>query len=114
MCIRDRADTLPGAEPVGQTVDDARWVAAEFSSVGLDLLDFSGNMCGYDGHGEAWFAPYCRTVKDSAGDVPTICTGGIRSAETALRLLERGDCDLVGVGRALKRDPGLIHKWKDL
>ncbi|HON34197.1 MAG: NADH:flavin oxidoreductase [Thermovirgaceae bacterium] len=108
------ADTFPGAEPVGQTVDDARWVAAEFSSVGLDLLDLSGNMCGYDGHGEAWFAPYCRTVKDSAGDVPTICTGGIRSAETALRLLDRGDCDLVGVGRALKSDPGLVHKWKDL
>ena len=108
------ADTFPGADPVGQTIDDARWVASEFSSVGLDLLDLSGNMCGYDGHGEAWFAPYCRTVKDAAGDIPTICTGGIRSAETALRLLDRGECDLVGVGRALKSDPNLVRKWKDL
>ncbi|MDD2517553.1 MAG: NADH:flavin oxidoreductase [Thermovirgaceae bacterium] len=108
------ADTLPEAEPSGQTVDDARWVASEFSSMKLDLLDLSGNMCGYNGEGEAWFAPYCRTVKDAAGKVPTICTGGIKKAETALGLLERRECDLVGVGRALKSDPDLIRKWKAL
>ncbi|MDO9507937.1 MAG: tRNA-dihydrouridine synthase [Thermovirgaceae bacterium] len=107
------ADTLPDRDPCGQTIDDARWVAGEFSSRGLDLLDLSGNMCGYDGHGEAWFAPYCRTVKDAAGSIPVICAGGIKTAETALRLLDRGECDLVGVGRALKSDPNLVRTWKE-
>ncbi len=106
------ADTLPGSEPSGHTIDDTRWVASEFSSVGLDLLDLSGNMCGFEGQGEAWFAPYCRTVKDAAGKVPTICTGGIKNAETALELLKRRECDLVGVGRALKSNPGLVKEWK--
>lgn len=107
------ADTLPDKEPSGQTIEDARWVAGEFSSRGLDLLDLSGNMCGYDGQGEAWFAPYCRTVKDAAGRIPVICTGGIRNPETALRLLDRQECDLVGVGRALKADPNLVRTWKE-
>lgn len=107
------ADTLPDKEPSGQTIEDARWVAGEFSSRGLDLLDLSGNMCGYDGQGEAWFAPYCRTVKDAAGRIPVICTGGIRNPETALRLLDRQECDLVGIGRALKADPNLVRTWKD-
>lgn len=107
------ADTLPDRDPSGQTIDDARWVAGEFSSRGLDLLDLSGNMCGYDGPGEAWFAPYCRTVKDAAGNIPVICTGGIRNPETALRLLDRQECDLVGIGRALKADPKLVLTWKE-
>lgn len=107
------ADTLPGKDPSGQTIDDARWIAGEFSSIGLDLLDLSGNMCGYDGQGEAWFAPYCRTVKDKSGKVPVICSGGIKNPETALRLLERQECDIVGIGRALKADPGLVRSWKE-
>jgi 2,4-dienoyl-CoA reductase-like NADH-dependent reductase (Old Yellow Enzyme family) len=107
------ADTLPDRDPSGQTIEDARWVAAEFSSRGLDILDLSGNMCGYEGTGEAWFAPYCRTVKDAAGRIPVICTGGIRNPETALRLLERQECDLVGIGRSLRADPDLVRTWKE-
>jgi 2,4-dienoyl-CoA reductase-like NADH-dependent reductase (Old Yellow Enzyme family) len=106
------ADTLPGREPSGQTIEDARWVAGEFSSRGLDLLDLSGNMCGYEGQGEAWFASYCRTVKDAAGNIPVICTGGIRTADTAARLLDRGDCDMAGIGRALKANPELVRDWE--
>jgi 2,4-dienoyl-CoA reductase-like NADH-dependent reductase (Old Yellow Enzyme family) len=70
-------------------------------------------MCGYDGQGEAWFAPYCRTVKDTSGKVPVICSGGIKNPGTALRLLERQECDIVGIGRALKADPGLVRSWKE-
>ncbi len=106
------ADTLPDKDPSGQTIEDARWVAGEFASRGLDLLDLSGNMCGFDGQGEAWFAPYCRTVKDAAGKTPVVCTGGIKTYETALRLLDRQESDLVGVGRALKTDPNLVRTWK--
>ncbi len=106
------ADTLPDKEPSGQTIEDSRWIAGEFSSRGLDLLDLSGNMCGYEGQGKAWFAPYCRTVKDAAGKIPVVCTGGIRTPDTAIRLLDRGDCDIVGIGRALKADPGLVRGWE--
>lgn len=95
------ADTLPGEEPRGLTIEESRRVARELASLGVDLLDISGNLCGYDGPGEAWFAPYCRLIRDVAGSVPVVCTGGIRSADAAEMLLRQGICDLVGIGRPL-------------
>jgi len=109
------ADTLPNTKPSGQTIEESIWVAQELCSMGVDLLDLSGNMCGYQGHGEGWFAPYCHTIreaiKEAARKVPIACTGGVRTKEKAQDLLNNGCCDLVGVGRALREDPCLIRSW---
>lgn len=107
------ADTLPGDRPSGQTIEDGCWIARELAAKGLDLLDLSGNMCRYQGKGNAWFAPQCRVVKETVGKIPTICTGGIKDAKTAQQLLFRGVCDLVGVGRTLFSNPELIQKWRE-
>jgi len=107
------ADTLPGDTPHGQTIEDGCWIARELAAKGLDLLDLSGNMCRYQGKGNAWFAPHCRIIKEAVVKVPTICTGGIKDSETAQELLNKGDCDLVGIGRALFSNPGLIREWRD-
>ena len=37
--------------------------------------------------------------------VPVILTGSLRRAEDAERLLKEGKADLIGVGRALLKDP---------
>lgn len=105
------ADTLPNAKPSGLTIEESTWIARELCTLGADLLDLSGNMCGYQGHGEAWFCPYCRAIKEAAGKVPTACTGGIKTKEKAQDLLKKGCCDLVGVGRALRSNPCLIRSW---
>ena len=106
------ADTLPGEEPRGLTIDETVRVARELAALGVDLLDLSGNLNGYDGRGEAWFAPYSRLVKEAV-PVPVVCTGGIRSALTAERLLREGVCDLVGVGRPLMADSQALGSWRE-
>ncbi len=107
------ADTLPGKPPAGLTIEDAKWVARELAAKDVALLDLSGNLCGYEGDGSAYFAPYARAIKEVVGKVPVVCTGGITDAATAEHLLREGVCDLVGLGRALRRDPNLVRNWRD-
>jgi len=107
------ADTLPGKPPAGLTIEDAKWVARELAAKEVALLDLSGNLCGYEGDGSAYFAPYARAIKEVVGKVPVLCTGGITDAATAEHLLREGVCDLVGLGRALRRDPNLVRNWRD-
>lgn len=107
------ADTLPGKPPAGLTIEDARWVAGELAAKDVAMLDLSGNLCGYEGNGSAYFAPYARAIKEVAGKVPVVCTGGITDGATAEYLLREDVCDLVGLGRALRRDPKLVRSWRD-
>lgn len=108
------ADYLPGQERSGLTLEESVWIARELASMEVDLLDLSGNLCGYDGPGEAWFAPFVRVVRDAVGKkVPVVCTGGIRSSVRAEELLRHEICDLVGVGRPLLKDPDTVNKWKE-
>lgn len=105
------ADTFPGEKPQGLTIGESCRVAGELAALGVDLLDLSGNFCGYDGQGEAFFAPYCRLMKEAAPAVPLVCTGNIRSAVTAEKLLDRKICDLVGIGRPLMTDAEYVKGW---
>lgn len=108
------ADTLPGEERSGLTLDESVWIAQELAVRGVDLLDLSGNLCGYDGPGEAWFAPYAAVVREAVKKkVPVVCTGGIRRVEQAEELLRHDVCDLVGLGRPLIRNPETFQNWKE-
>lgn len=107
------ADSLPNAQPSGQTIEEGVWVARELSLLGVDLINLSGNMCGYQGQGEAWFAPFCRRIKEVSGLTPIVCTGGIKTRAKAQELLEKGCCDLVGIGRALRINPSMVQSWKN-
>ncbi|MFP4482360.1 MAG: NADH:flavin oxidoreductase [Thermovirgaceae bacterium] len=108
------ADTMPGRPPAGLTVEEAKWIARELAASKVALLDLSGNLCGYEGSGSAYFAPYAKAVKEVAGKVPVVCTGGVSDVATAENLLREGVCDLVGLGRALRRNPELLRNWKDM
>jgi len=107
------ADTPPGEEPAGQTVEDSLVIARELAALKVDLLDISGNMCLFDGKGSAWFAPWARALKDVIGKTPLVCTGGIREFTVANDLITEKACDIAGVGRELLKNPKLIHSWKN-
>lgn len=107
------ADSMPNEEPRGLTINDSQWVAKELAAMGVDFIDISGNHCGYDGKGEGYFADYALAIKNVAGDTPIVCTGGITELSTAQTLLEKGVCDLVGLGRALRRNYKIVREWEE-
>ena len=100
---------LGGADylPNGAKEDDAVQAAVFLEAAGIDLLDISGGMCFYmrPGHMEpGYFSSMTEKIKAKT-TIPVLLTGGIRKAEDAERLLTEGKADLIGVGRALLKDP---------
>jgi len=96
----------------GSTIEDAATVCKWFADAGVDLIDLTGGMCSYAVPGRTqpgWFSDMSTAVK-AAIDVPVILTGGIREAAQAEPLLRDGAADLIGVGRALLRDPRWAEK----
>lgn len=91
----------------GLTVEDAVWAAPFLTVAGIDLLDVSGGFCGSRPEGlsgQGYFAYLSEAVKRAA-PVPVLVTGGVTEPQAAEELLRQGRTDLVGVGRALLRDP---------
>lgn len=97
----------------GLTVEDAHWVALRLVRAGVDVLDLSGGLAGYDGQGQGYFVYLAEAVKPVV-DIPIMVTGGIKEPAFANYLLESGKADLVGVGRALLQDYRWMEKASDL
>lgn len=96
-------DRLPG----GLTVEDALYAAPLLAEAGVDLLDVSGGICGSrpaDLTGQGYFA-YLSGPMKGVSPVPVLVTGGVTEPRAAEELLRSGLADLIGVGRALLRDP---------
>jgi 2,4-dienoyl-CoA reductase-like NADH-dependent reductase (Old Yellow Enzyme family) len=96
-------DGVPG----GITPDDAREIAPHLVDAGVDVIDVSGGLAGYqpfEWKGEGFFADISSRVKAVCG-APVIVTGGIKSPATADSIVRRSKADLVGIGRALLKDP---------
>ena len=94
-------------EEGGATREDAVAACKIFEEAGVDLLDISGGLCGYRGDGskaEGYFGEDSAAIR-AAVTVPVIVTGGVRTPEGAERVLEKGQADLVGVGRAVLKIP---------
>lgn len=90
----------------GITIDDSRIAAQQFEEAGVDLLNISGGMMGYNIpglSGQGYFAPLSQAIK-SAVSIPVMVTGGITEALAAEKLLAEGQADLIGVGRAILHD----------
>ena len=90
----------------GSTIEECVEACKLFEKAGIDLIDLSGGMCGYlpAGKDAPYFEDLSAAVK-AAVNVPIIVTGGVEDGETAERLLRENACDMVGIGRALLRDP---------
>ena len=59
---------------------------------------------------EAYFLPYASQLKPTL-KIPLILVGGIRTPETAERILKTGAADFVSMARPLVREPDLPNKW---
>jgi NADPH2 dehydrogenase len=91
----------------GSTIADAVEAARILERDGVDLVNLSGGLNVYmrRGHREpGWFADMSTAVR-RATHTPVMLAGGVRTPEQARRLLDDGAADLIGVGRAMLRNP---------
>jgi len=90
----------------GATIEDSQYSALEFEKAGVNILDISGGLSGYNIPGltgQGFFAPLTEAIKEKVS-IPVILTGGITEARAADQLLAAGKADLIGVGRAIFKD----------
>ncbi len=60
-------------------------------------------------YADGWRSYMAKAVKEKYGK-PVITMGNIRSPKVANEILERGDADLIGIGRGLIADPEWVNK----
>jgi 2,4-dienoyl-CoA reductase-like NADH-dependent reductase (Old Yellow Enzyme family) len=75
--------------------------------MGVDLIDLTGGMNGYTrpGHSEPGYFRDMSTAVKKAVSIPVLLTGGVTTPHQAEELLAENCADLIGVGRALLKDP---------
>ncbi len=99
------SDYMPG----GLTEAEGQQAAQALVAAGVDLLDVSGGLCdaalpGWDGQSQGYFVPLAAGIK-AAVKVPVIAVGGITDPVFADRVVRSGQVDLVGIGRAMLKNP---------
>lgn len=110
------ADYLPGEPRKGLSLEETVPVAKELAALGADSIHVTGNLCGFGAArtDEAYFAPCAARIREAvAGTAAVECTGGVRRAAVAEKLLADGVCDLIGVGRLMLSDSDFLSKWKE-
>jgi len=109
----------------GLCVGELLEIAELSQSAGIDCIEVSGGLLAADKRQGPVRVSY-RTGDDGRGyfedascrlkkrlHIPVILVGGIRSVETATRILEQGIADLVAMSRPLIAEPGLVGRWKN-
>jgi NADPH2 dehydrogenase len=99
--------------PSGTHIEDSVAFAKKLETLGVDILDVSGGMCGSEPKQlrqlKGFFVPQAQAIK-KAVNVPVIGVGGITEAEYADKLVSEGKVDLVAVGRAFWSDSQWAEK----
>ncbi|GHV28629.1 NADH:flavin oxidoreductase [Synergistales bacterium] len=110
-------DQMPGEPTKGLTVDDTARVAKGLAALGVNWIGLSGNHSGFgaDRNDDCpYFAQPAEVVHEAIdGEILIDYAGGVRSKKTALDLLEKNVCEIVGIGRLFSRDPNFISKWRE-
>ncbi|MGN0194760.1 MAG: NADH:flavin oxidoreductase [Pseudoramibacter sp.] len=91
----------------GSTIADGAAAAKRLEQAGIDLIDLSGGLNFYTrpGHREpGWFSDLSAAVKQEV-TIPVLLTGGVTAPAQAETLLDTGAADLIGIGRAMMRNP---------
>ena len=73
---------------------------------------FSGGMCGFvnpQNRQPGYFSDLTETIKANVG-VPVVLTGGIRTPDFANQMLAEYKADLIGVARAMIKNP----RWAEV
>ena len=119
--IKDwREGALPGEEftEMGRDIEEGLQAAKLLVEYGYDALDTDVGT--YD----AWwwnhppmyqkkglFRPYCKMVKEVV-NVPVLCAGRMDDPDMVLEALEKGECDIISLGRPLLADPDYVNKLR--
>ncbi|QAT48944.1 FAD-dependent oxidoreductase [Caproiciproducens sp. NJN-50] len=115
VMLRLSADEfVPGGNTLDDTLEYLKYVAGLVDvfnvSCGLnDSLEYQIDSCFRP---DGWRSYMARAVRDRFGK-PTITMGNIRDPHVAEDILERGDADLIGLGRCLIADPDWAWKAKN-
>lgn len=91
----------------GSTIKDGADAAKILEECGADVIDVSGGLCGFVVKGRTqpgYFGDASFQIK-SRVKIPVILTGGVKTKKEADTLLENGVADLIGIGRALMKNP---------
>ena len=95
----------------GSSIADSVSACIALEKAGADLLDISGGLFGYmvsDSREPGYFRDMTAQIKQAV-QIPVLLTGGVTTPEQAEKLLAEKAADLIGVGRALLKDPS----WAD-
>lgn len=95
-------------QPGGSTINEAVEAAKLFVTAGVDLIDVSGGMNFFirpDHTEPGYFRDMSSAIRHNVS-VPVLLTGGVQTVEEAEDLLVTGSADMIGVGRAIFKDPG--------
>ncbi len=115
------------AKPGGLTFAEGRRAAVMLAAHGYDAIEISLGLQDYGKtppfqatplrsfvkkpDGEAYFREWSREIK-AAVKKPVILTGGILSPGVAAKIVAEGCADIVGMCRALIREPRLVTRWR--
>jgi 2,4-dienoyl-CoA reductase-like NADH-dependent reductase (Old Yellow Enzyme family) len=91
----------------GSTIADCVEACQRFEEMGVDLIDLTGGMNGYtiSGHSEPGYFRGMSIAAKEAVSIPVLLTGGVTTLAQAEELLTENCADLIGVGRALFKNP---------
>ena len=100
----------------GWNMDDTVAYARELKARGVDVIDCSSG--GISGSATAaqvpralgFQVPFAERVRREAG-IPTMAVGIILEARQAEDILEKGQADLIAVGRQSQYNPNVAHHW---
>mgnify|MGYP002237477487 CR=1 FL=1 len=93
-------------------VGDVSEAAKIFETAGIDMLSLSGGMSVFfrPGHTEAGYFAELSAAAKKGTTLPVLLTGGIADGAKAEFFLEKGQADLIGIGRAALRDHQIYQK----
>jgi 2,4-dienoyl-CoA reductase-like NADH-dependent reductase (Old Yellow Enzyme family) len=110
-----RVSSVDGTQE-GWNMDDTVAFARELKVRGVDVIDCSSG--GISGSATAaqvtralgFQVPFAERVRKEA-DIPTMAVGIILEAQQAESILEKGQADLIAVGRQSQYNPNIAHHW---
>jgi len=109
--------------PEGLTTDDMVTAAQALEDAGIDGIEMSGGtfLSGKNypsrqgkpepGEPEAYYEGAAKSYKAKV-KAPLMLVGGLRTFETAEKLVRDGVADYIAMCRPFIREPGLVNRWK--
>lgn len=119
--IKDfREGALPGEEFVekGRDIDEGIEAARLLVEYGYDALDT--DVGSYDSwwwshppmyQKKGLYRPYAKLMKDTV-EITVICAGRMDDPDMALEAIEKGETDMISLGRPLLADPDYVNKLR--